>query len=131
MPDRDDCGGGAAGDPIKPSVDGVLDGVEFDDSDVATGAVSVVFAAVVVAVDVVDVPKRGDLGAGACEEVEAPANRDGLGAEDCDDVVPVPNKDDAGIGGPAVEPNRGLVGVVDCEDVATRPVPKANLVVGA
>lgn len=112
---RDDCGGGAVGDPTKPSVEGVLDGVEFDDSGVAAGVVAffaaVAVAVVVVAVDVVVVPKRDGLGAGACE-VEAPANRDGLGAGDCDDVVPVPKRD-------------GL-GAVDCEDVVAAPAPKID-----
>jgi hypothetical protein len=69
VPDRD----GAAGDPTKPSVDGVLDGVE---SEVDAETVSAVFAAVVdvaavvavvavVAVDVVEFPKRDDVETGA------------------------------------------------------------------
>lgn len=43
MPDTDGCGAGSAGDPVKPSVDGISGSTEFDDSDVDAGVVSAAF----------------------------------------------------------------------------------------
>lgn len=111
MSDRDDCGGGAAGDPTKPSVDGVLDGVEFDDSTVVANVFFSVVSPVVVAAvvaDVVDVPKR-----------------DGFGAETKGFETP---KGIAGPEGAAVAPNRDGLGAGDCEDDVAATVPKNDAI---